>query len=251
MSPGGDGVLRLDTGRGEAWPCNPRSARAYRAYNALPGAFEMKAARPKSEIKPEARSDSKADSKNAPVQAAKADNNPATADDRRADDGELLRLKDETARLKGEMARLKDEASRLRGETVRLKDQLALRDATESFKTDLGKIEIGKTEGNKAESSKVDVNRKAVAAKGDGKIVDPLPQADAKRPAPEPAPKGDLLTTEPQSSEIHKTPLEKKTEAQLPDEQAFNRQKGVVERAWKQLIDMASRMRKDLVGKPE
>lgn len=238
MSPGIDGVLRLDTGRGDAWPCNPRSMRAYRgAHNALPETFEMKAARPKSEIKSDAKGDNKSDAKNAPVRA-KAEGNPA-ADDRRADDGELQRLKGEAARLKDEMARLKDETSRLRSETVRLKDQLALRDATESFKTELGKIEVGKTESQIGKSA---------APKGDGR---PLPQSDAKPSAPEPAPKGDLLTAEPQSSEIHKTPLEKKTEAQLPDEQAFERQKGVVERAWKQLIDMAARMRKDLVGKPE
>lgn len=242
MSPGADGVLRLDTGRGEAWPCSPGSMRAYRAHNALPEAFEMKAARTKSEIKGDLRNDSKNGVKNAPVQA-KVDGNPAV-DDRRADDGELLRLKGEAARLRDEMARLKDETSRLRSETVRLKDQLALRDATESFKAEVGKIEVGKAE------SQTPVNKSA-APKGDGKIGESLPQSDAKRAALEAAaPKGDLLTAEPQSSEIHKSPPEKKTEAQLPDEQAFERQKGVVERAWKQLIDLAARMKGDVSGRP-
>ena len=251
MSPGVDGVLRLDTGRGEAWPCNPRSMRAYRAHNALPEAFEMKAARAKSDVRSEPRNDSKADIKSGPVQA-KADN--PVADDRRADDGELLRLKDEAARLRGEMARLQDETSRLRSETARLKDQLALRDATEAFKSEVGKIEVGKTEVSKPETGKSDAQtqiNKSAAVKGDGKIVEPLPQSDAKQATLEPAaPKGDLLTAESQSSEIHKSPPEKKSEAQLPDEQAFERQKGVVERAWKQLIDLAARMKGDVSGKP-
>lgn len=270
LSPGFDGVLRLDTGRGVTWPCSPRSVRSYRAYNALPEAFEMKTARPeprtesknalksdgkadlKADLKGEAKADTKQDARSAPA-LAKVDSNPSP-DNRGAKDvvrdDELLRLKDETARLKDEMARLRDETSRLRGETARLKDQVALRDATVP-----GKIDSSKTDNNKTEAARTEIGKPATnkteARKADGKIAEPLPRSDPPRTVSEASGKGDLLTAEPHSSEIPKSAPEKKAEAQLPDAQAFERQKGVVERAWKQLIDLAARMKGDVSGKPQ
>ena len=275
MSPGFDGVLRLDTGRGVGWPCSPRSARTYRAYNALPETFEMKTARPRTDLRSEPRNDKseskvgsksdgktdlKGDAKSGPA-LARVDSNPAP-DNRPAKDSikddELLRLKDETTRLKDEMARLKDETSRLRSETMRLRDQFALRDAVgkaETSKTETSKAETGRTESNKGESGRTDASKpasgKTEARKSDGKIVEPLPPSDPPRTVSESAAKGDLLTAEPHSSEIAKSPPEKKADAQIPDERAFERQKGVVERAWQQLVDLATRMRKEPPAKPE
>jgi hypothetical protein len=223
LSPGVDGVLRLDTGKAEAWPC---AASDLPAYDALPRerpkAFELRAARPKA----------------GPAQApatARDDSNPAPNPP--AND-EALRLKDEMVLLQAEMARLRDEAAQLRSETARLKDQLARRDATVPAKGE-----------SKAESK--------AEGKVDSKIEVPIAKSAVNGPVSQPAPasaaKGDLLATEPQTSEIQKTPPDKKSEAQLPDEREFDRQKTVVERAWTQLIDLAARIRvkKELPGKPE
>ncbi len=276
MSPGFDGVLRLDTGRGVAWPCSPRSARGYRAYNALPEAFEMKAARrrgePRTVLKSpsenDGKSDLKSDLKSDPKGTAKADvkpeagSGPALArvdsnpplDNRTTKDSvkdeELLRLRGETARLKDEMARLRDETSRLRGETTRLKDQFALREATTPGRTENSKTDAVRTDTTRTDIGKPATN-KTEAGKIDGKIAEPLPRSDPPRTVSETSGKGDLLSAEPHSSEIAKSAPEKKAEAQLPDEQAFERQKGVVERAWKQLIDLAARMKGDVPGKPQ
>jgi pyruvate/2-oxoglutarate dehydrogenase complex dihydrolipoamide acyltransferase (E2) component len=207
LSPGADGVLRLDTAGGIAWPCGGRNLRA---YDAMPEQSDMRAAPPKPEPEHELESGPKPGP--APVQS---DNTPAV--DRRPANDDVLRLKDETAQLKDEVARLREETSRLRDATVRLNDQLARRDAT-------------------------------VSAPTDSKVEEQAP----KSAATEPAPKGDLLTTEPQKSEIPKTPIEKKSEAQLlSDQREFERQKTVVERAWSQLLDLAARMKKDLSGKGE
>jgi hypothetical protein len=215
LSPAADGVLRLDTGRGVTWPC---AGRNLRAYDALPEQFDMRAARPKPEsepgpeLQPELQPEPGPNPGPAPVQTGST---PAV--DGRPTNDDVLRLKDETAQLKEEMARLREETSRLRDATVRLNDQLARRATT-------------------------------VSAPTDSKVEEQAP----KSAATEPAPKGDLLTTEPQKSEIRKAPIEKKSEAQLLlDQREFERQKTVVERAWSQLLDLAARMKKDLSGKAE
>jgi len=243
LAPGADGVLRLD---GAAGGCGTGS-RAYRAYDAPPGTFEDRPSRPKvGPVRPQVQAQPQPPSQiqspaqpqaAAPMQpqvAARSEERPVV--DTTGED--VARLKTETARLKDEMARLRDEASRLRAETARLRNELALREAPPSGAS-VGKIE-----------SKVGA--------GSG--------------APAIVPKGDLLVTEPRTSEVAKTSPEKtspektppektapesttspdkKSDAQAPDERAFERQKGVVERAWKQLLDLAGRMKSDVSGKTE
>ncbi|MEW6639352.1 MAG: hypothetical protein AB1586_02520 [Pseudomonadota bacterium] len=258
LAPGADGVLRLDSAAGGRAAGCGTAGRAYRAYDALPEAFENRPSRPKvgpvqaqpqpptavqSEAQPQAQPQSQAAASAQPQVAARSEERTATDASRE----DVARLKTETARLKGEMARLSDETARLRAETVRLRNELASREAPASTATVAPAArapQAGAGQASKAESG--------VPA---GKIV---AKVDAGSGATAVAPKGDLLVTAPQASEVaktlpdNKTSPDKKSDALPLDEHAFERQKGVVERAWKQLLDLAGRMKSDVSsGKPE
>jgi hypothetical protein len=211
MAPGLDGVLRLDTGKGLTWPCVAPRVRAY-GYDGGPDEFEMRGARPK-DRSPRAKSENNV-----------ASDNPPSND-------EMQRLKNESANLKEELARTRNEAARLRGETAILKDQLATRDAAPAGKLEQGKIE-GKIDSDKPETSRSDISKPEI------------PETKGH------ASKGDLLVARPAQKEAA-SPPEQKSEAQLPQSHdIIDRGKPLAEQAWQQLIDFATRMKKDLSGKP-
>ncbi len=200
MSPGADGVLRLDRGGAYTWPCAPRRLPAYAAFDlySSPPVLEKRAIRSPAGTAVPAKLASAPTSESGPPPAAAIDEDAAPkAKDATGKDLSKDLIGKDLDRLRTENARLKDEASRLRDETNRLKDQLALRDAAPAV-------------------------------------------------TPKAAPTGDLPPPEPQAGGTGKTPPDQKTAQQLADEQAFNRQKGVVERAWNQLRDLAARMKQDL-----
>lgn len=262
FAPGADGVLRLDGAQSGSCSAPSRSGRA------AAEAFESRPARPKAgPVQPQAAAEpalpkpprAQPDSVAAdpaieplpqvaqPAQNAQSPVMPHV-EDRAADAGraDIMRLQAETAQLKDEMARLRDEAARLRVETARLSKELAARDQAPAVTGSIapapaGSQAPGKT-GDSAASSKI-------VGKADMSKVDTATPAAV-------APKGDLLVTEPQSSEAVKAPAgnknaDKPADAQATDPQAFERQKGVVERAWKQLRDLAARMKADAARKSE
>jgi hypothetical protein len=211
LSPSVDGVLWLDAGRGYAWPC--WRLRTDAAYDFYwPGVYSPGVIDLRS-----ARPSRHGALRREPRATSRPVDGGAANDD--AASKSLAQLKDENARLK-------DEASRLRNQTSRLKELLASRDATA-----LGRLD-----------DKIDGK---INPSGSVSDTAPVPQAAGK------SDKSDLLTPAPQTSEIQKVSPEQQNEVQLSDEQAFERQKSVVERAWKQLIDLAARMKQDLSSKPE
>ncbi|MGO4712561.1 hypothetical protein [Bradyrhizobium sp. 2TAF24] len=259
LAPGADGVLRLDGGAGGRAAGCGAGAHAYRAYNVQPDTFESRPSRPKAgpvrpQVQPQPQPSSamppQVQSKVQPQIQPQVDvhsEERAAADSSSAD---VVQLKTETARLNAEVARLSDEASRLRTETARLRNELELREPPASTASvtptarapQAGPPPIGAPQADAVQVGKVESG--APAGKIDAK-VEPGSAAAAV------APKGDLLISEPRTSEVAKTPPDRKSDAQPLDERAFERQKGVVERAWKQLLDLAGRMKSDASGKPE
>ncbi len=229
FSPDTNGVLRPDLGKARSEGPESCVTVPSRPYGAAPDHLniedrpEPKAGplRSKADISPPAASrsvDSSAAESPAAVNPA-AESPPAKgpaadgvpADDRAADsralDDEMRRLRDDNANLKQEAAQLRDEALSLRDETVRLRDETArLRDQL--------------------------ALRDAAVASSDGQVrVD------------EPGAKSDKASMPPSGQAT--APPEKKTEAQFPSH-AQDRPKNAVERAWKELVDLAARMKKDL-----
>jgi len=128
-------------------------------------------------------------------------------------------LKGETARLRDQLARLNDETAGLRAETRRLREQLARRDAG-----DADAVERRRTDKQGARIGPAPAE--AVAPKGD--MLKPPAAKDETRAAPGSAGDGKPM-----------------------DQAELERRRSMAERAWSELLDLATRMKKDLSGKAE
>jgi septal ring factor EnvC (AmiA/AmiB activator) len=136
----------------------------------------------------------------------------AVPDERAALDAEIGKLQGENIGLKSELAHFKDEQARLDREIAALKEAQQRLDA----------------ERNKL---KAEVDKLAAAALP--------PKIDAPLAQEEPGEKG----TARQASKGNKLELP------LPDDREIERAVSFVERAWKRLIEMASRVQRDVSGK--
>lgn len=105
--------------------------------------------------------------------------------------------------------------------------------------------EIGRLQAEnarlKAELAKRDSALAALAAKGNDKAGEktnePLPKSDSEKSA-------EKITKAPSVEDKGK-----KVELQLPDDRDLDRVMAFLERAWRRLIEMASRVQKDVSGK--
>ncbi|MDR3465241.1 MAG: hypothetical protein P4M07_04780 [Xanthobacteraceae bacterium] len=136
---------------------------------------------------------------------------------------DVARLRDqltgETARLQDQLARLNAETAGLRAETRRLREQLARRDA--------GDADAVERRGADKQGTRIGpAPAEAVAPKGD--MLKPPAAKDETRAAPGSA--GDGKPT---------------------DQAELARRSSMAERAWSELLDLATRMKKDLSGKAE
>ena len=104
-------------------------------------------------------------------------------------------------------------------------------DERAALDAEIGRL-LSDNEKTKAEVEKLKAELAARAPSNEGKTDEPLPRSDS------------LKKAEPKTSEG-----ERKIEIPLPSERDMDRVMSFLEQAWRRLVEMASRMQKDVSGK--
>jgi hypothetical protein len=118
----------------------------------------------------------------------------------------------------------------------------AVPDERAAMDTEIGRLQ--------AENEKLKAQLASRDSTVEGKTGEALPKSD-RQPAPNAAePKtSEPKTSEPKTAQPKAAEGERKLEIPLPSDQDMDRIMSFVERAWRQLVEMANRMQKDVSGK--